>query len=94
MLFRSLKRDVENECRERLYSFTDAEMRAGLAEYIQAQHRSWIGSKLESLKIVFKQNQWEGERSIIHGYIEVVFRGLVKRITLEFDINKRDYSNQ
>ena len=89
-----LKRDVENECRERLYSFTDAEMRAGLAEYIQAQHRSWIGSKLESLKIVFKQNQWEGERSIIHGYIEVVFRGLVKRITLEFDINKRDYSNQ
>lgn len=89
-----LKRDVENECRERLYSFTDAEMRASLAEYIQAQHRSWIGSKLESLKIVFKQNQWEGERSIIHGYIEVVFRGLVKRITLEFDINKRDYSNQ
>ena len=89
-----LKRDVENECRERLYSFTDAEMRAGLAEYIQAQHRSWIGSKLESLKIVFKQNQWEGERSIVHGYIEVVFRGLVKRITLEFDIKKRDYSNQ
>lgn len=89
-----LKRDVENECRERLYSFTDAEMRASLAEYIQAQHRSWIGSKLESLKIVFKQNQWEGERSIIHGYIEVVFRGLVKRITLEFDISKRDYSNQ
>lgn len=89
-----LKRDIENECRERLYSFTDAEMRAGLAEYIQAQHRSWIGSKLESLKIVFKQNQWEGERSIIHGYVEVVFRGLAKRITLEFDINKRDYSNQ
>ena len=89
-----LKRDVENECRERIYYFTDAESRATLAEYIMAQHRSWVGTRLESLKVSFTQNQWEGERSIVHGYIEVVFRGLMKRVTLEFDINKRDYSNQ
>lgn len=88
-----LKRDIENECRERLYYFTDTEMRASLAEYIQAQHKSWIGTKLESLKVTFTQNQWEGERSIVHGYIQVVFRGLMKRVILEFDINKRDYSS-
>ena len=88
-----LKRDIENECRERIYSFTDSESRASLAEYITAQHSSWIGTKVESLNISFTQNQWEGERSIVHGYVQVRFRGLMKRVIVEFDINKRDYSN-
>lgn len=88
----ALKRDIENECRESLYDFTDSEARADLADYIMAQHRSWIGSKLESLSVRFVQSQWEAERSIVHGYIQVTFRGLMKRVILEFDINKRDYS--
>ena len=88
----ALKRDIESECRDHIYDFTDTDSRADLAEYIMAQHRSWIGNKVQSLKVSFAQNAWEGERSIIHGYIQVVFRGLAKRILLEFDINKRDYA--
>lgn len=87
-----LKRNIEAECRERLYTFTSDEARADLAEYIMAQHRSWVGSRIESLSVRFTQNTWEGERSIVRGYINVAFRGLMKRIILEFDINKRDYS--
>ena len=88
----ALKRDIESECRDHIYDFTDTDSRADLAEYIMAQHRNWIGNKVQSLKVSFAQNAWEGERSIIHGYIQVVFRGLAKRILLEFDINKRDYA--
>lgn len=87
----ALKRDIERECRERIYDFTDSESRSDLAEYILAQHRSWIGTRVQSLNIRFTQNAWEGNRSIVHGYAEVVFRGLMKRVIFEFDINKRDY---
>ena len=37
-------------------------------------------------------NEWEADRSILHCYLSVTFRGLMKRAILEIDINKRDNS--
>ena len=37
-------------------------------------------------------SEWEAERSIMHAYLSVVFRGIFKRAIIEIDINKRDYS--
>ena len=47
----------------------------------------------KDLKIKFEANEWEQERMIMHCYVEVKFRDIVKRIILEINIQRPDYKN-
>lgn len=84
-----MKRIVEADITDRLYDFTDSEARQRFRNYEVAKFADWSGREVESFDIDFRMNDWESERSILHAYMDVTFRGLQKRAILEIDINKR-----
>ena len=84
-----MKRIVEADITDRLYDFSDAEARQRFRNYEIAKFADWSGKEVESFDIDFRMSDWESERSILHAYINVTFRGLQKRAILEIDVNKR-----
>lgn len=89
----TLKREIEKDISDELYDFSDADTRASFKQYETAKFASWVGSRIQALTIDFTMNEWEAERSILHCYLGVTFRGLQKRGILEIDINKRTNTN-
>lgn len=87
-----LKKNLELDCINSLYDFTSAEDRARFTELAMTKYGPMEGVSLQSIKISFEQTEWESERSILHCYCSVQFRGLHKRTIIEIDVNKRDYS--
>lgn len=86
-----IKRIVEKDINDRLYDFSDQTVRQNFRDYEVSKFENWSGRQVQSFDIEFRMNEWESERSILHAYISVVFRGLQKRAILEIDINKRTY---
>lgn len=84
-----MKRIIESDINDRLYDFSDAETRQRFRNYEIAKFANWSGREVESIDIDFRMNEWEAERSILHAYLSVTFRGLQKKAILEIDINKR-----
>ena len=84
-----MKRIVEADITDRLYDFSDMESRQRFRQYERAKFADWSGREVEQFDIDFRMNEWEAERSILHCYIDVTFRGLQKRAILEIDVNKR-----
>ena len=87
----ALKKQLERDCWNSLYDFTSVEDRARFSESEQAKFASWIGSRVDTLSIVFDANAWEMERSIVHCYVSVQFRNMMKRVIIEIDVNKRNF---
>lgn len=87
-----LKRAIEEDINDRLYNFADADVRSAFKDYEDAKFATWKNNKVQDFSIEFRMNEWEAERSILHCYLDVTFRGLMKRAILEIDINKRDNS--
>lgn len=85
-----MKRIVEKDINDRMYDFTDADARQRFRTYEVAKFANWTNREVESFDIDFRMNEWESERSILHCFISVVFRGLQKRAILEIDVNKRN----
>lgn len=88
-----MKRIVEADISNTLYDFTDPTTRKSFRELELAKFSNWTNRKVQSFDIQFKMNEWEAERSILHAYIVVIFRGIQKQAILEIDINKRDVSS-
>ena len=86
-----LKKRLERDCWNRLYDFTSAEDRARFSEVENAKFAPWQGSRLDTININFDVNEWEMERSIVHCYVAVQFRNLMKRCIIEIDVNKRNF---
>lgn len=87
-----IKRIVEADITRNLYDFSDQQTRQNFRDFEIAKFENWSSRQVQSFDIQFGMNAWESERSILHAYISVVFRGLQKRAILEIDINKRTYN--
>jgi hypothetical protein len=84
-----MKRIIEADITDRLYDFSDTESRQRFRQYERAKFADWAGREVEIFDIDFRMNEWEAERSILHCFIDVSFRGLQKRAILEIDVNRR-----
>lgn len=71
------------------YNFASAEERTKYTEDATRLLEPFQGKKVEEATVYFDMNAWEAERSIIHCYLAVKFRGITKRGIIEIDINKR-----
>lgn len=89
----TIKEIIEADCSDNLYNFTSSEARADFAEYEKAKFSGWEGTRLDSLDIEFDANEWEAERSIIHCYVSIKFRNIMKRAIVEIDVNKRNFTS-
>lgn len=89
-----VKNMIEKDINSTLYNFADESVRNSLRSYEIARFAPWKGIRFESMDIKFAVSEWEAENSIIHAYLELVFRGLQKNAIVEININKRNYSEQ
>ena len=87
-----LKRCIEDDANSQLYNFADSTVRDSFVAIEKARYSSWEGTKLQTFDISFKTSEYEFRHSILHLYIDVVFRGLTKRVVAEIRINKRTYN--
>lgn len=71
------------------YNFSSAEDRTRYTEDATRLLDAYQGTKVQEATVYFDMTPWESERSILHCYLAVTFRGLVKRGIIEIDINKR-----
>lgn len=88
-----LKKELEEACRGYLYEWNEPEVREGYTKAQMERYRSWIGTLVQDMEIVFTANEWEQERMIMHCYVTVKFRDIVKRIILEINIQRPTYDN-
>lgn len=88
----TLKKGLEKACRGYLYEWNEPEVRKGYTQAQMEVYRPWIGTMVQDLEIKFTANEWEQERMIMHCYVVVKFRDIVKRITLEINIQRPTYS--
>lgn len=90
----NMKRIIERDIANNLYNFADADIRKDFRDYETAKFASWVSKDVQAFSIDFRMNDWEFDRSILHCYINVTFRGIMKRAILEIDINKRSSSTE
>lgn len=85
-----MKRIIEADIIAELYDFSSAETRQRFRTIEKAKFADWNNREVQSFDINFSMTPWEAERSILHAYIDVTFRGIQKRAILEIDVNKRE----
>jgi len=88
-----MKRVLETEALSQIYNFADESIREDFVRYVRAKYANWNGVECESFNLNFATSEYEFNHSILHLYLQVVFRGLTKYVTIEIDINKRTYGS-
>lgn len=88
----TLKKGMEKACRGYMYEWNEPTVRKGYTEAQMEIYRPWIGTMVADLEIRFEANEWEQERMIMHCYCSVKFRDIIKRIILEINIQRPNYS--
>lgn len=83
-----MKREIENMVSSLAYNFSEPEDRklfTESADRLLSQYRGMC----QSTKVRFEATQFEEQRSAIHCYLDVVFKGIIKSGIIEIDINPR-----
>jgi len=88
----ALKKGLDKACTGYLYEWNEPEARKGYTDAQMAIYRPWIGTLVQDIDIRFEADEWEQTRNIMHCYCDVAFRGIVKRVILEININKPKYN--
>lgn len=88
----SLKKGLEKACRGYHYEWNNPTVRKSYTEAQMLVYRPWIGTMVEDLEIKFEANEFEQERMMMHCYCNVKFKDIVKRIILEINIQRPNYS--
>lgn len=89
----TLKKGLEKACRGYTYEWNEPTVRKGYTESQMEVYRPWIGTMVQDLDIYFDANEWEQKRMIMHCYVSVSFRDIIKRITLEINIRRPNYNS-
>lgn len=87
LVLKDVKRDCELLCTYYEYEFSEdddiARFNADVAN-ITARY----SDQVRTINAYFDKSDWEAERSIIHLYVEMVFKDLVKTSIIEIDVNR------
>ena len=52
----------------------------------------YAAAQVRSISAHFDKNDWEAERNILHLYVEMVHKDLVKTTIIEIDVNRSSES--
>lgn len=83
-----VKRDCERLCAQFEYDFSEAEDIARFNVAVSTITDKYAAAQVRSISAHFDKNDWEAERSILHLYVEMVHRDLVKTTIIEIDVNR------
>lgn len=88
----NMKRIVERKMQSLLYNFAEPADRIRFADDAENALRAYK-EKVRGFKIKFAMSDYEEERSILHCYLDVVFKTIAKRGVIEINIHNRYLSN-
>jgi len=88
LILLDVKRDVENLVSNYEYLFNDAEMISVFNRDVKTILGNYQGTQVRSIEANFESNEWESERNILHLYVTLVNRDLVKTVLIEIDVNQ------
>ena len=83
-----VKRACERLCAQFEYDFSEAEDIARFNVAVTAITEQFAGSQVRSISAHFDKSDWEAERGILHLYVEMVHKDLVKTTIIEIDVNR------
>lgn len=89
----TLKKILEADCRGLLYEWNEPSSRQSYTDFEMDKFSPWIGTMVQSINIYFDANEYEQSHMMMHCYCDVSFRDIAKRIVLEIDITRPDYSS-
>lgn len=83
-----IRRDAVQLCEQYEYNFAEPSdlQRFNKAASILADKYS--DAQVQSITAEFSMNDWESERGILHLYIEMVHKRIIKRFIVEIDVNR------
>lgn len=86
-ILNTLKKNLEKSIAGTHYEWNEPAVRKGFTDAHMQIYKPWIGTMVQDLSIYFEANEWERKRMIMHCYVSVKFRDIIKRIILEININ-------
>lgn len=92
LILLDVKRDCERLCSQNEYDFSEAEDIARFNVAASSITEKYAAAQVRSISAHFDKNDWEAERNILHLYVEMVCKDLVKTTIIEIDVNRSSES--
>ena len=83
-----VKRDCERLCSQFEYDFSEPEDIARFNVAVSTITDKYAAAQVRSISAHFDKTEWEAERNILHLYVEMVHKDLVKTTIIEIDVNR------
>ena len=88
-----IKRDCEKLCASYDYNFSEPEDITRFNKDAETILSSYADSQVRSIEASFDKNDWEAERGILHLYVGMEHKDLVKTSIIEIDVNRGSSSS-
>lgn len=85
-----VKRDCERLVANYEYDFSEPEDIARFNVDVETVTQKYQTQQVRRIQAHFDKNSWEAARSILHLYVEMVCKDLVKTVIIEIDVNRDD----
>lgn len=85
-----VKRDAEKLAAQIEYEFSEAEDIARFNVLLSTITEKYSAAQVRSITARFDKNTWEAQHKIIHLYIEMVHKDLVRTTIIEIDVNRSE----
>lgn len=92
LILLDVKRACERLCAQFEYDFAEAEDIARFNVAVSAVTDQFAAAQVRSISARFDKNDWEAQRGILHLYVEMVHKDLVKTTIIEIDVNRSSMS--
>lgn len=83
-----IKRACEEMCAEYQYNFSETEDIIRFNRDAETILGDFEDAQVRSITASFDKNDWEAERGILHLYVELIHKDLVKTSIIEIDVNR------
>lgn len=83
-----VKRACEEMCDEYQYNFSEPEDIVKFNKDAESILSEFEGTQVRSIEASFDKNDWEAERGILHLYVDLEHKDLVKTTIIEIDVNR------
>ena len=90
LILLDIKRDCERLCANYEYDFSEVTDIARFNTDIEIIVARYRDAQVRSINAHFDKNTWESEHNILHLYVEMVHKDLVKTTIIEIDVNRSD----
>lgn len=92
LILLDIKRDCQKLCDSYQYQFSEPEDIARFNRDAESVTAKYAEAQVRSITAYFNKNDWEATRGIIHLYIEMIHKDLVKTTIIEIDVNRGSVS--